>query len=206
MNKKGQFVALLGLFFVLGLIAAYFIADKGTVEVVRMYYTPADVLNQNFEIKEYLFDLNQNVKFSSFKALDDLSNFDLTKPLNLESDFKKYFVDSFDKSLFFDVSVVIKDNKFEISGKHKGKKIFEQFNVKTDVPVDFSYILDYDVSIFSDLYENCRNIFNCDDLKECKVNRCSSKDNYINMEKNLDSNGFIEPVIKFGFKFEKLEG
>jgi len=219
MNKKGQFVALLSFFLVCGLIVAFFIVHKPTADVVRIYYTPAYVLNQNFEIKEYYFDLNQNVKYSSFKAFNDLcknSGFykkceawyekdcDLT---NLNNNFKKYFLEYFDEP--YDINVEVKNNKFVISGKYDDgyddSIIFEQFNVKTEIKPEFNYTLDYDISIFEDLYKNCK-VLSCDEdeLKEkgCKIidkpkHKCSIEENYINMEYNLEDNGFINPKILF---------
>ncbi len=205
MNKKGQFVAILSLFLVLGLVWVYIYLDRGTAEVVRMYYTPADVLDLNFEIKEYEFGLNQEVKYSSFKAFSDLSeksNF-IEKNL-LSEDFKKYFEKYFGDS--FDVKVEVAEDKFKISGKYKESIVFERFKAKVDFKPEFSYVLDYDLKIFEELYTNCKNNFSCDDLKQCKINKSSSGKNYIKMEKNLESNGFIEPKIIFENRFKKLEG
>jgi hypothetical protein len=198
MNKKGQLVALLSLFLVIGLIASFLIVNKSGGDVVRIFYTPANVINQHFEIKEYEFNLNQKAKYCSFKAFDSLDCGLCVD--SLVSDFKGKFIECFEP--FFDVDVKIIENKLKVFGKHQEKKIFEFSNVRTEVKPEFEYILeDYDTSIFEDLYDNCKNVLDCDDLEEknCKVpkNKCSSKDKYINMEYNLKDNGFIQPKIVF---------
>ena len=211
MNKKGLLVAFLSLFLVLVLTGIYLFLSGNTNEIVRMYYTPADVLNQNFEIKEYYFYLNQDVKYSSFKAFNDLTknsgfyekceawyekDCDLT---NLNDNFKKYFLKYFDNP--YDIKIEVKNNNFVISGKYDDVIVFEQFNVKTEIKPEFNYTLDYDVSIFSDLYQNCRDVVSCDNLGDCKINKekCddSSYDNYIRIEFDFKDNGFIKPKLEF---------
>lgn len=212
MNKKGQFVALLSLFLVLGLIAVYFIVDKGTSEVVKMYYTPTDILNQNFEVKEYLFNLNQDIKYDSFSAFESFSlnsGFKLGSKceawyeceLDLVENFKSYL-----NKPSYNVGVEIVDNKFVISYVYDGVKVFEESNVKTEFVPKVEYTLDYDISFIEKLYSNCRDVKSCSELNNCKVSKCddSSDDNYIKMELDLKSNEFIESV--FRFNIPKTEG
>lgn len=221
MNKKGQFIAMVSLFLIIGLLLIYLYLDKQTSMVTRIHYKPVDVLNQNFEIKEILFNLNQEAKYSSFKAFSDFSSnsgfrfgsecktwYDKDCNIDLENNFKSYFLNYFDEP-FYDISVNLVNNNFVISGKYKDKMSFELFDVKTEVVPEFKYTLNYDVRIFNDLFVNCRNVISCDDLKNCKISKCddSSDDNYIKMEYDLENNGFIKPVILFKItKSKKLEG
>lgn len=219
MNKKGQFVAFLALLLVLALAGIYFFLSKDAKDIVIIYYTPADVLNNNAEIKEYKFDLNQDVKYSSFKAFDDLTEnsglykkcvwYEKNCELNLEEDFKSYFLQYFKEP--FEVYVKIKDNKFVISGK--GSKTFTTPSVKTDADIEFEYVLDYNIDIITSLYENCRKVTSCDKEelieKICVTNKCddSSDENYIKMEYFFKPNSFVEPKLLFKIsKSVKLEG
>lgn len=237
MNKKGQFVAILSLFVVLGLLAVYFILDKSTGEVVRMYYKPTDVLNQNFEIKEYLFNLKQEIKYDTFKAFEyfsensgfeaggrceawyeslgssgssitGLAAFTLIEDgkcnptEKLEENFESYF----NKPNYI-VNIVLMGHKFKIKYVYDGIKIFEESGVKTELQPEVEYVLDYDVSVFSEMYENCRDVVSCDELDDCKVTKCddSSDINYIKMEFDFTSNDFIEPKLRFNIpKTEEL--
>lgn len=196
MNKKGQFVAMLGLFLILGLVFIYFYLDKGTSEVVKIYHKSSDVLELDIQAKEYEFNLNQEVKYNSFKAFNDFCDSNFVEDENYFDNFKKYFTKHFLGEDFV-INVAVIDGKFKISGEFKEEKIFEDNGAKIKFKPKFEYILNYDLGIFGELYANCRNVLNCDDLKQCKVNRCSSKDNYINMEYDLKDNGFIKPVIRF---------
>lgn len=221
MNKKGQFVALISLFLVIGLFAIYFYLDKGTSQAVRVYLKPADVLNQNFEIKELLFNLNQKAKYGSFKAfLDFCSNsgfnfnsdcrtwYDKDCNIDLENNFRSYFLNYFDEP-FYDINVTIFNNNLVVSGKYQDKRIFEFLGTKTELYPQFRYVLGYDVRIFNELYTGCRNVVSCSDMKNCKASKCddSSDDNYIKMEYNLQDNSFIKPLIVFKItKSKKLEG
>jgi len=210
MNKKGLLVAFLSLFLVLVLTGIYLFLSGNTLEVVRMYYTPADVLNQNFEIKEYYFYLNQDVKYSSFKAFNDLtknSGFyekceawyekDCDPLENLDESFKNYFIDYFGEP--FDIKVEIEGDNFVISGKSKYDVEFENNNVRTEIKPEFSYNLGYGKKAFVNLFNKCRDITGCKKLGDCQVSECddSSDDNYIIMEYNFKSNDFISPKILF---------
>lgn len=204
MNKKGQFVALLSLFLVLGLIAVYFIVDKGTSEVTKMYYTPTDVLNQNFEVKEYLFNLNQDIKYDSFSAFE---SFSLNSGFKLGGECEAWYeceldlIENFKSYLnkpSYNVGVEIVDGKFVINYVYDGEKVFEEMNVKTSFIPKAEYTLDYDISIFEELYSRCRDVVSCDDLDDCGVSECDdSGDNILLEYSKFEDNKFIKPEIKF---------
>ena len=121
-RKRGAFLAIFSLFFVLGLVVVYAIVIGGTSEVVKMYYTPSDVLNQEFTVKEYLFNLEKTVEVDSFKAFEVFSLNSGYKmgsrcawylkncELDLANSFKSYFTRS-----NFNFGVKIVDNKFVIN-------------------------------------------------------------------------------------------
>ena len=216
MNKKGVFLAIFSLLFVLGLTTVYLVVYKGTTEVVRMYYKPTDVLNQNFEIKEYLFNLEQGIKFDTFKAFEHFcENSGLRAgsgheawyedgDFDLEENFKSYFA----KPNYI-VSVELTGHKFKVSYVYDGKKVFEEFGVKSELEPRAEYVLDYDVSVIKELYEKCRDVVSCDELDDCKIDKdkCddSSDINYIKMEFGFKSNDFIEPKLRFNIpKTEEL--
>jgi len=217
MNKKGVFLAIFSLFIVLGLTAVYLVIDKGTGEIVKMYFKPTDVLIQNFEVKEYIYNLNQGIKYDSFKAFEHFCEGSGLKANskceawyeedcnieNLAENFKSYF-----GKPNYNVDVKVENDKFVISYVYEGEMIFGQYNIKTKLQPKASYILDYDVSKIKELYNNCRDVVSCDNLGDCEIDKdkCddSSRDNYINMEFDFKDNGFIQPKLKFSLKTEGL--
>jgi len=112
----------------LGFVAIYASLGNNSIKIVNMYHVSSDVVANHFDIKEYEFSLNQNVKYSTFKAFKEAADnsfdckiLDRKCNLNLGDVFKKYFLMNFDEAELYDINVAIQDGKFAISGKHKNR-------------------------------------------------------------------------------------
>lgn len=198
MNKKGIFVPTLVILSLMLFVYLNFYLNPMFSTDYNFKFI--DVLGNELELKEEMFDNEQAIKYNAYEALDilfkngvceDWYNCDPTQIY--EEEFRRIFNENLDREynvvLSFSDGVMLNANKdIEIQRGNTKIKTKHVFNNK----IDFNW------NIIYQLYEECREVKNCDELGRCKA-ICQEDKSFLNFEYPID----LEFVKTIRFKVSK---
>lgn len=201
MNKKGIFVPTL---VILSLLLFIYLNIQLNPMFSKDYnFKFIDVLNSEFELKKELFNNEQEIKYKQYEALDILFKNGICEDWRICNPTEKYeeeYNEIFEDIFKGDYQV---DLNFNNGVKLKASKDveFSKGDLKIKTRHNFENNIHFDWNIVKEVYENCKDIKNCDELGKCNI-ECSEDETFLNFETPID----LEFVKTFKFKVSKLGG